>query len=255
MHDRYERVTHLPRIWHVVYALVYNAESSVVYVGKTNDENVRKKAHLHYNFQKGKSCRVTVALSQPRYQPREEHFSFRILWKGHCTDQEAVGIEQHYMEKFDTMTGFRPPNDSDLCCCIVPYKLNVARSCTNRKIVEWAGEFVELTGKQTACEDHVQQTVACNNTKRKACTESTDIDIKRQCMSTKDTLQKLEDTNKWALELNMTGVAYETGLEIKRLRLSQWKMLLSRLNEKYEWATSKNKEQLAKHIENLIAEM
>lgn len=35
----------------------------------------------------------------------------------------------------------------------------------------------------------------------------------------------------------------------------EWKLKLSRLNEKYEWATSKNKEQLAKHIENLIAEM
>ena len=36
---------------------------------------------------------------------------------------------------------------------------------------------------------------------------------------------------------------------------NEWKLKLSRLNEKYEWATSKNKEQLAKHIENLIAEM
>jgi hypothetical protein len=35
----------------------------------------------------------------------------------------------------------------------------------------------------------------------------------------------------------------------------EWKLKLSRLNEKYEWATSKNKEQLARHIEDLIAEM
>jgi hypothetical protein len=36
---------------------------------------------------------------------------------------------------------------------------------------------------------------------------------------------------------------------------NDWKLKLSRLNEKYEWATSKNKEQLAKHIEQLIADM
>jgi hypothetical protein len=36
---------------------------------------------------------------------------------------------------------------------------------------------------------------------------------------------------------------------------NDWKLQLSRRNEQYEWATSKNKEQLAKHIEQLIADM
>ena len=35
----------------------------------------------------------------------------------------------------------------------------------------------------------------------------------------------------------------------------EWKMKLSRLNDKYEWATSKNKVQLAGHIEKLIEDM
>ena len=35
----------------------------------------------------------------------------------------------------------------------------------------------------------------------------------------------------------------------------EWKLKLSRLNDKYEWATSKNKVQLASHIEKLIEEL
>ena len=35
----------------------------------------------------------------------------------------------------------------------------------------------------------------------------------------------------------------------------EWKLKLSRLNDKYEWAISKNKVQLASRIEKLIEEL
>ena len=149
------------RTSHVVYALIFKELGKVVYIGYTQNPRKRMLQHLTHAFQVGKNTRVKRALSQHRFTPRANYFSFRILWKGHCTVHQATAIEQYYIDKFCTSIGKRPSFDADITSGGDPFQLNVLPSCTSPSLLEWATYYIERqnTNPFNSSVSHVQDKI------------------------------------------------------------------------------------------------
>ena len=208
---------------YAVYALVFTKTNKVVYIGSTNDESKRAKNHLKHTFQRGKNTRVAKALG--KYSPRDDYFAFRRLWGGRCTEPEVVAIEQHYMDKFDTVVTNRPIGDIDILNSDDVKQLNVNRACTNKDHVDSVRVYIEST------------------------------------IDPQETVKERIYMAERSLELQRITEAYRRAQEIEdvehaaKKRRIDWNEKLALLDAKYKWATEQGKVQLAEHITALIANL
>ena len=130
-----------------VYGLLFLPLNVYIYVGSTDEFEVREGDHFSY---RGNARRVTIVFAQRWFQPLKKFFQLDKLWVGSVEDKaELRAIEQYFMNKYDTRLKHRsrePTLSKDLDLMdeqTSPRQLNINRACTDEMLVAAAGARVQ----------------------------------------------------------------------------------------------------------------
>lgn len=130
-----------------VYGLFFLPLNVYIYIGSTDEFDVREGAHFSY---RGNARRVAIVFAQKWFQPLKKFFRLDKLWSGHVEDKtELHAIEQHFMDKHDTRIEHRsrePTLSKDLDLMdesTPPRQLNINRACANESLVVAAAARVQ----------------------------------------------------------------------------------------------------------------
>ena len=133
---------------HIVYAIVYRPLDLIVYVGSTGRTEHFERADEHLRICGG-ARRVAITFAQRWFQPVLNFFEFRELWRGECTSEHALGIEQHFIDKHGTKVS--TPRSRESCVAhdvdlmqpgVTPRQLNLKNACVDASVVAWAARRV-----------------------------------------------------------------------------------------------------------------
>lgn len=147
---------------YIVYAIVFLPLNLVVYVGSTARSEHFERAGEHLRICGG-ARRVAIAFAQRWFQPVLNFFEFRELWRGECTPEQAIGVEQHFITKHDTKVARR---SRDPCMAhdlelmepdTVPKQLNLKNACADMDMVAWAARRVQRDSAITTTLSPVEQ--------------------------------------------------------------------------------------------------
>lgn len=217
-----------------VYCIVFRPDTKVVYIGSTKEIVKRRKNYLEHAIQHKKGTRINIALTH--FQPCSKHFSVNVLWKGECSHLEVLAIEQHYMDKFDTL--FKGDRKFIHNISVDPLRLNTNRACSNNALLLRAFELV------------------FKHTEGNVMSKTTDIGepMIPDCQSTIHGANMEEDYARIMSGLKRKRELLDYEHE-KKKRSLEWETQLELLDAKYKWANEQGKVQLAEHITTLIADM
>lgn len=130
-----------------VYGLLFLPLNLYIYIGSTDEFDVREGAHFSY---RGNARRVAIVFAQRWFQPLKKFFQLDKLWAGRVRDKaELRAIEQYFMNKHGTRLEFRsrePTLSKDLDLMdesTPPRQLNINRACADEALVAAAAARVQ----------------------------------------------------------------------------------------------------------------
>ena len=130
-----------------VYGLLFLPLNLYIYIGSTDEFDVREGAHFSY---RGNARRVAIVFAQKWFQPLKKFFQLDKLWAGRVEDKtELRAIEQFFMNKHDTRLEYRsrePTLSKDLDLMdesTPPRQLNINRACADEALVAAAAARVQ----------------------------------------------------------------------------------------------------------------
>ena len=129
-----------------VYGLFFLPLELYIYVGSTDEFDVREGAHFSY---RGGARRVAIVFAQQWFQPLKDFFRLDKLWTGVAEKTELRAIEQYFMNKYETRVQNRSreptlSRDLDLMDKTTPPRqLNINRACADEALVAAAAARVK----------------------------------------------------------------------------------------------------------------
>ena len=130
-----------------VYGLLFLPSNAYIYIGSTDEFDVREGAHFSY---RGNARRVAIVFAQKWFQPLRKFFQLDKLWAGRVEDKaELRAIEQYFMNKHGTRLEYRsrePTLSKDLDLMdesVPPRQLNINRACADLVLVAAAAARVQ----------------------------------------------------------------------------------------------------------------